>query len=150
MKYFLKVSIESSKKVESTHYLVPRSVSGGKELDEDYIISASISDDEYGFSILRNRKYIGGFSNKIEPKQIIKIEDDGNTLTFSLTSNKRKVKSYLKHKGDTTVREMDEFYEYIGKPRRTKRLRSRGPLYPTSGMDPDLRDEYARKGGKNE
>ena len=43
---------------------------------------------------------------------------------------------------------MEEFYTYIGKERLIKKKRSSGPLQQTSGMDPDLRDEYARKGNK--
>ena len=146
MKMFLKVSIKAPNKKENVLYLVPDVVSSGVETDEGYIISASCRKDEYGFSILRNRKYVGDFSNKIAPKQVITIEDDGNVLTFSLISNKNVVLRYLKSKPTTTYREMEEFYDYIGKYDKLKKRRSTGPLYPNSGMDPDLKDEYARKG----
>lgn len=146
MKMFLKVSIKAPNKKENILYLIPDVISNSVETDEGYIISASSRKEEYSFSILRNRKYIGGFSNKIAPKQIINIEDDGNVLTFSLTSNKITVKRYLKNKPGTTVREMEEFYDYIGEYNKIKKRRSTGPLYPNSGMDPDIKDEYARKG----
>ena len=41
---------------------------------------------------------------------------------------------------------MEEFYVYVGEFYKLKKRRSTGPLYPNSGMDPDLKDEYARKG----
>lgn len=146
MKMFLKVSIKAPNKKENILYLIPDVVSSGVETDEGYIISASCSKEEYSFSILRNRKFIGGFSNNIAPKQIIDIEDDGNILTFSLIHNKNVVRRYLKSKPTTTQREMEEFYVYVGEFYKLKKRRSTGSFYPNSGMDPDLKDEYARKG----
>jgi hypothetical protein len=141
MKYFLKLLVKSKK-----YYFVPGIVSTGVETDEGYIISASVRDDQYSFSILKERKYINGFTNNINPGQTIEIVDGDNVLLFSLTSHSHAVKRYLKSKPGTTVREMEEFYSYIGKENRIKKKRSSGPLQQTSGMDPDLRDEYARKG----
>ena len=135
------------------YYFVPGIVvSTGAETDEGYIISASVKNDQYSFSILKERKYINGFTNNINLDQKIEIVDGDNVLLFSLTSNSRAVKRYLKSKPGTTVREMEEFYDYIGKENLIEKLfkkkRSSGPLHPTSGMDPDLRDEYARKGNE--
>ena len=147
MKYFLKLLVNSKR-----YYFVPGIISTGVETDEGYIIFASVKDDQYRFSILKERKYINGFTNNINPGQTTEIADGDNVLLFSLTSNSRAVKKYLKSKPGTTVREMEEFYDYIGKENLIERLfkkkRSSGPLHPTSGMDPDLRDEYARKGNK--
>ena len=40
---------------------------------------------------------------------------------------------------------MEKFYEFIEKPKKIqKKRRSYGSLKPTSGMDPDLRAEYAK------
>ncbi len=142
MKYFLKVLINNK-----IHYFVPNVIASGVTIDEDYIIFASVKDDKYSFQIIKDRKYIDGFNHDIKPRQKIEIVDNGNTLIFSLTYSKRRVKKYLKSKPGTTVREMDEFYEYIGKERKNKK-RPYAPWNPTSGMDPDLRDEYARKGNK--
>ncbi len=144
MKYFLKLRILKDNKEQATHYFVPDYVSAGVEVEEGYVINSNTEGEKYSFSILKDRKFIGGFSNSIKPKQVIEIVDDDNVLTFSLTSNKRTVKKYLKNKPGTTVREMEEFYLYIGKKIKTKKRRSRGPLHPTSGMDPDLRAEYAK------
>ena len=147
MKYFLKLLVKSKQ-----YYFVPGIVPTGVETDEGYIIFASVKDDQYSFSILKERKYINGFTNHINLDQTIEIADGDNVLLFSLTSNSRAVKKYLKSKPGTTVRDMEEFYDYIGKENLIEKLfkkkRSSGPLQPTSGMDPDLRDEYARKGNK--
>lgn len=143
MKYFLKLLVKSKQ-----YYFVPDIVSSGVETDEGYIIFASVKNDQYSFSILKDRKYINGFTNNINPGQTIEIVDGDNVLLFSLTRNSRAVERYLKSKPGTTVREMEEFYSYIGKEKRIKKKRSSGPLHPTSGMDPDLRAEYAKKGNK--
>ena len=143
MKYFLKLLVKAKQ-----YYFIPGIVSTGVETDEGYIVCASFKDDQYSFSILKERKYINGFRNNINPHQTIEIVDGDNVLLFSLTSNSRAVKRYLKSKPGTTVREMEEFYSYIGKESLIKKKRSSGPLQQTSGMDPDLRDEYARKGNK--
>ena len=142
-KYFLKLLVNSKQ-----YYFVPGIVSTGVETDEGYIIFASVKDDQYSFSILKERKYINGFTNNINLDQTIEIVDGDNVLFFSLTSKSGAVKRYLKSKPGTTVREMEEFYTYINKENRIKKKRSSGPLQPSSGMDPDLRDEYARKGNK--
>ena len=145
--FFLKLLVNSKQ-----YYFVPDIISTGAETDEGYIIFASVKGDQYSFSILKERKYINGFTNNINLGQTIEIVDGDNVLLFSLTSNSRAVERYLKSKPGTTVREMEDFYIYINKEKRIKKFikkkRSYGPLQPTSGMDPDLRDEYARKGNK--
>ncbi len=148
MKYFLKVLIKSKQGNKSIHYFVPDIVARGINVDEGYVIFASVKDDEYGFSIIKDRKYVDGFNHVIKPKQKIEIVDNDNILLFSLTSSVSMVKKYLKSKQGTTVREMEEFYLYIGKEKKIKKKRTYGSWNPTSGMDPDLRDEYARKGSK--
>ena len=146
MKYFLKALIKSKEGKQNTYYFVPDIVARGIEVDEGYVISASVKDGVYDFSIIKDKKYIGGFNHVIKPKQKIEIADNDYALLFSLTSSVSVVKKYLKSKSDTTVREMEEFYLYIGKEKKIKKKRTYGSWNPTSGMDPDLRDEYEWKG----
>ena len=84
----------------------------------------------------------------VQPGQVVEFVDGEFILEFSLLSvrsGKRLVRKYLKSRNDTRVRDMEEFYLFVGKSKNIqKKRRSYGPLKPTSGMDPDLRAEYAK------
>ena len=153
MKYFLKLRILKDNKKQAIHYFIPDVVSVAKTIEEGYTVAANKSNDRYSFSVNKDKNLIGKFNNDIEPGQIVKFVDGEYILEFSLLSvksGKRLVKKYLKSRNDTRVRDMETFYLFIDEPKKIKKKRhSYGPLYPTSGMDPDLRAEYA-KGEKDD
>ena len=146
MKNFLKLRILKDNKKQAIHYFIPDEVAIARTVEEGYTVAANVSNDRYSFSVNKDKNFIGKFNNDIEPRQVVEFVDGEYILEFSLLSvksGKRLVKKYLKSRNDTRVRDMEEFYEYIGKERKNKK-RPHGPWNPTSGMDPDLRAEYAK------
>ena len=147
MKYFLKLRILKDNKQQAIHYFIP-DVLVAKTIEEGYTVAANNSNDKHHFSLSKTRDIIGKFNNDIEPGQVVEFVDGEFILEFSLLSvksGKRLVKKYLKSRNDTRVRDMEEFYEFVGKSKNIqKKRRSYGPLEPTSGMDPDIRAEYAK------
>ena len=153
MKYFLKLRILKDNKEQKVHYFIPDEIAIARTVEEGYTVAANVSNGKHHFSASRNKDYFGKFHNDIEPGQIVEFVDGEYILEFSLLSvksGKRLVKKYLKSRNDTRVRDMEEFYLFVDEPKKIKKKRrSFGPLYPTSGMDPDLRAEYA-KGKKDD
>ena len=148
MKYFLKLRILKDNKKQAIHYFIPDTVSVAKTIEEGYTVAANVSKEKHYFSANKNKDCFGKYNNDIEPGQVVKFVDGEFILEFSLLSvklGKRLVRKYLKSRNDTRVRDMEEFYEFVGKSKNIKKKRrSYGPLEPTSGMDPDLRAEYAK------
>ena len=148
MKYFLKFRILKENKEQAVHYFLPDVVSVAKTVEEGYAIAASNHKDNYSFSVQKNKDMIGSFHNDIKPEQVLKFEHDGNILEFSLLSleeGKEIVEKYLRSKPNTTVRDMEDFYDFVEEYEKIKKKRhSTGPWEPTSGMDPDLRADYAK------
>ena len=148
MKYFLKLRILKDNKEQAIHYFIPDVVSVAKTIEEGYTVAANNSNDKHHFSLSKNRDIIGKFHNDIEPGQVVEFVDGEFILEFSLLSvrsGKRLVRNYLKSRNDTRVRDMEEFYLFVGESKKIqKKRRSYGSLEPTSGMDPDLRAEYAK------
>ena len=153
MKYFLKLRILKDNKEQAVHYFIPDEVAIARTVEEGYTVAANTADDKYSFSTNKGRNIIGIFKNDIEPGQVVELVDGEFILEFSLLSvrlGKRLVRKYLKSRNDTRVRDMEEFYLFVDKPKKIKKKRrSSGPLYPTSGMDPDLRAEYAKGDNNN-
>lgn len=149
MKHFLKLRILRDGKEQAVHYFVPKTVARAKEAD-GYDVAANLTDGHYSFSLTKDRRILGEWSNSIAPKQTVAIKDGEFTLEFSLLPallGKGKVKAYLKNRPSTTVRDMDEFYSFLGKKRRGTKRRphgSGGPLNPYSDMDPDIRAEIEK------
>ena len=148
MKYFLKLRILKDNKVQAIHYFIPDVVSVAKTIEEGYTVSTGVSKEKHYFSANNNKDYFGKYHNDIEPGQVVKLEDGEFILEFSLLSvklGKKLVRKYLKSRNDTRVRDMEEFYLFVDEYKKIqKKRRSYGPLEPTSGMDPDLRAEYAK------
>ena len=148
MKYFLKLRILKDNKKQAIHYFIPDEISVAKTIEEGYTVTANVSKEKHCFSANKNKVYFGKYNNDIEPGQVVEFVDGEFILEFSLLSvksGKRLVKKYLKSRNDTRVRDMEKFYEFVGKSKNIqKKRRSYGPLYPTSGMDPDIRAEYAK------
>ena len=148
MKYFLKLRILKDNKKQAIHYFIPDEVAIARTVEEGYTVAANVSNEKHHFSASKNKVFFGKFGNDIEPGQVIEFADGEFILEFSLLSvksGKRLVKKYLKSRKDTRVRDMEDFYLFVDKPKKIqKKRRSYGPLYPTSGMDPDLRAEYAK------
>lgn len=148
MKYFLKLRILKDNKKQAIHYFIPDVVSVAKTIEEGYTVAAGVSKEKYYFSANKNKDYFGKFNNDIDPGQVVEFVDGEFVLEFSLLSvksGKRLVRKYLKSRNDTRVRDMEEFYLFVDESKKIqKKRRSYGPLKPTSGMDPDLRAEYAK------
>lgn len=144
MKYFVKLEIYENGKIKATHYFVPGVVGHSKNVGE-YDIACNGKNDEYSCTIIKDRHVLGEYCNNIFVDKPTRIEDGDIVLELSLLPIKKGekvVKKYLKSQKETRKRDMDEFYDFVGKSRKQKRF-STGPLHPTSGMDPDLRAEYA-------
>ena len=148
MKYVLKLRILKDNKEQAIHYFIPDEIAVAKTIEEGYTVAANNSNDKHYFSLSKNRDIIGKFNNDIEPGQVVEFVDGEFILEFSLLSvklGKKLVRNYLKSRNDTRVRDMEEFYLFVGESKKNqKKRRSYGPLEPTSGMDPDLRAEYAK------
>ena len=148
MKYFLKLRILKDNKEQAIHYFIPDVVSVAKTIEEGYTVAAGVSKEKHYFSVSKNKDYFGKYHNDIEPGQVVEFVDGEFILEFSLLSvksGKRLVRKYLKSRNDTRVRDMEEFYLFVDESKNIQKKRhSYGPLEPTSGMDPDLRAEYAK------
>lgn len=148
MKYFLKLRILKDNKEQAIHYFIPDVVSVAKTIEEGYTVAAGVSKEKHYFSVNKNKDYFGKYHNDIEPGQVVEFVDGEFILEFSLLSvksGKKLVRKYLKSRNDTRVRDMEEFYLFVNESEKIqKKRRSYGPLEPTSGMDPDLRAEYAK------
>ena len=154
MKYFFKLDILKNNKKQATHYFIPDVIANVKERD-GYLVAAHLINGNYSFNVTKDGNTLGEYSNKINPDEPVSISDGEYSLLFSLVSvkfNKRKVEAYLKKRPDTKVKDMNEFYSFIEeeKSRSKHPYQSTGPLYSTSGMDPDLRAEYASGGPDRE
>ena len=98
--------------------------------------------------MIKDKHVIGEWDNIIEPGQKTKFTYEENELEFTLVgvqSHKKIVRKYLKD-NKASVWEFDNFCLFIKEPVKEKK-RNTGPLNPTSGMDPDIRAEYAKGEG---
>lgn len=152
MKYFLKIKLLKDKNKAAILFFVPDFCDVAIYQEPEYKVGFSESKNDYSFSIRKGKTFLGKYSNPIKPKQIIEWQDGNITFVISLVSvffNKSKAEKYFKSIPEIRVKDMEHFYSYVGDYKKSNQYTSRhprGPLYPTSGMDPDLRAEYAKKG----